>query len=298
VLKTGIVVWLAALAAACSSKPKSSGCSTDTDCKGDRICVSGDCVAPGAGGATYGSHNAADWCQRYADLCPAENFDVSACIARCSQSMTSDDCWFPACGVEVGKCDGQEPGDGSILACGERHGWKQPGGGTGGATGGTGGASTGGTGGASCSANATRCAGDSTVEVCTNGSWRASACENVCNPGEYSVGCVFDAREGRSGCLCAPDGPCGSEQRQCMNDAVFLWCNAAPGSSGTFELFKCSNTACEFGGSATCVQGATPESTGCECSQDCDRCLASCSGEALCCTGCGCFCERACGGFC
>lgn len=119
--------WLlfAALAftASCSSDDSASGtsakgqsCAATSDCAKDLKCVGQVCVPDLPAG----------FCQQYATLCPAENLDVAECESKCvtlATSASKDDCWFAACGAQVGKCDNQEPSDTSIMKCASDHGW-------------------------------------------------------------------------------------------------------------------------------------------------------------------------------
>jgi hypothetical protein len=155
-----------------------SACAIDADCQGARICSSGQCVDPAGSGGSYGTGGQiaigggsstkggscagsgdcakdlkcvaqvcvpslpSGFCQTYATLCEP-TLSVSQCESDCVTTATkasSDDCWFKACGAEVGKCDGQEPNDTSITQCATAHGWKASGTtspGTGGAGGGS-----------------------------------------------------------------------------------------------------------------------------------------------------------------
>lgn len=65
-----------------------------------------------------------DYCQVYAQMCPQEP-KLDECLADCGngQDPGSDQCWFPACAAAVGKCDKDEPGDISVLRCGQARGW-------------------------------------------------------------------------------------------------------------------------------------------------------------------------------
>ena len=118
---------------ASSTSPSANGCGSDADCKGDRVCVDRTCVDPDrapasspGSGSPLGAENASEWCAAYSEQCPKDDHDVQACIAKCSDSanMRSDDCWFRACAVDVRKCEDEEPGDATIIACGETRGWR------------------------------------------------------------------------------------------------------------------------------------------------------------------------------
>ena len=140
-----LVFVVTASVVACSPAPD-DGCSSDAECKDARVCVDRRCADPaGSGGRSTpptsptrpprttdamsprGAEDADEWCVAYAEQCPEEGFDAAACTEKCSNpaSMRSDDCWFRACGVEVGMCDNEEAGDETILRCGEQHGWLQ-----------------------------------------------------------------------------------------------------------------------------------------------------------------------------
>lgn len=86
------------------------------------------CSDPGGGGngtpdATPDTATPAATCQRMLGMCDYSAEDVSRCEEACAVSEAEEDCWFPLCSVETGKCDNEEEGDPSILACGERRGW-------------------------------------------------------------------------------------------------------------------------------------------------------------------------------
>jgi hypothetical protein len=119
--------WFAAVLCAgliaCSSSDTGTGagskkgesCAKSADCAHALKCISQECVPDLAAG----------FCQQYADLCGGDSASVSDCESKCfdTVSASSDDCWFTACGVLVGKCDNQEPNDTSIEACATQHGW-------------------------------------------------------------------------------------------------------------------------------------------------------------------------------
>jgi hypothetical protein len=70
-------------------------------------------------------------CSRYEAMCPEDILikRVSGdCDAVCEKQVSGEAaveeaCVFMACGVEVGKCDNEEYGDPSILACLKDNGW-------------------------------------------------------------------------------------------------------------------------------------------------------------------------------
>jgi hypothetical protein len=112
-------------ASACGGEGEGTGkggdsCSRSADCAAALRCVELRCVPD----LPFG------FCQKYADLCNSRRsrpFDVSSCQLDCERGTTralSDDCWFPACGVEVGMCDNQDPDDVMILQCAANHGWQ------------------------------------------------------------------------------------------------------------------------------------------------------------------------------
>ncbi len=74
------------------------------------------------------------FCDKWASVCPKDAARVADAVASCKtncevgQLMTTEDCAFPACSVETGKCDNDEKGDPSILACIVAHGWTKGGG--------------------------------------------------------------------------------------------------------------------------------------------------------------------------
>lgn len=74
------------------------------------------------------------FCDAWAKVCPKDAARVPDAVATCKtnceqgQLMTTEDCSFPACSVETGKCDNDEKGDPSILACIVAHGWVKGGG--------------------------------------------------------------------------------------------------------------------------------------------------------------------------
>lgn len=77
---------------------------------------------------TGGGSAAGDFCEAYASMCTVEP-ELEACNMICANGTdpTGDEsCWFKACGVMTGKCDGEEPGDPSILLCGIDNGWYDP----------------------------------------------------------------------------------------------------------------------------------------------------------------------------
>jgi hypothetical protein len=125
-LRSLVLGVLAVGAAACGGDGESGtgrrgdSCTRSADCATDLRCVALKCVPDLPTG----------FCQKYADLCDARSsrpFDVSACQTGCERSAAmalTDDCWFPACGVEVGMCDNQEPEDAKILQCATNHGWR------------------------------------------------------------------------------------------------------------------------------------------------------------------------------
>jgi hypothetical protein len=124
----GLVVSGMFLVLACSSSSqgtanqqtgskKGESCSKSPDCADGLKCIEQECVPDLPVG----------FCQQYVDLCGADSeATVSECELKCfdTTSASSDDCWFRACGVAVGKCDGDEPDDVSISNCGDQHGWR------------------------------------------------------------------------------------------------------------------------------------------------------------------------------
>jgi hypothetical protein len=113
----------------CSSHPLEDGsssgspstlnesCSKTGDCASDLRCIAQTCVPDLPAG----------FCAQYDALCPGDLSSVQECELECEEKGTnagSDDCWFPACGAEVGKCDNQADGDAAILACADAHGWR------------------------------------------------------------------------------------------------------------------------------------------------------------------------------
>ena len=80
--------------------------------------------------ADAGGGTPIDLCADYVKACPYDANGLDVCHAEGADGnashadMTEEKCWFLACGAEVGKCDGQEPGDTSIEACASTHGWK------------------------------------------------------------------------------------------------------------------------------------------------------------------------------
>jgi hypothetical protein len=122
-----LIVLLAGGALGCSSSSGGAGtggaskkgesCAKTADCASDLKCINQVCVPSLPAG----------FCQSYETLCPGGVTDVSACEFDCVTNASlaaSDDCWFKACGAEVGKCDNAEPNDQSILACAAKHGWE------------------------------------------------------------------------------------------------------------------------------------------------------------------------------
>ena len=71
----------------CSSS-EDEGCSSDSDCKGDRVCESGKCVSPSGGGgsggavATGGAAGCASECKSPAGTCCAGK-GVCAAVPPC-----------------------------------------------------------------------------------------------------------------------------------------------------------------------------------------------------------------------
>jgi hypothetical protein len=111
--------------AACGSNPDSDddgsgaeqkselgeSCASTGDCETDLKCIEQECVPDLPDG----------FCEAYAAQC-AETLDD--CTFDCFETTfaKSDDCWFRACGVEVGLCDG-DPNEQLISQCGTDHGW-------------------------------------------------------------------------------------------------------------------------------------------------------------------------------
>ncbi len=60
------------------------------------------------------------YCPGYDDQC-----GPSTCGTTCRDVMPSafSSCWLYACGAAVNKCDGEEPGNRSILSCAQDQGW-------------------------------------------------------------------------------------------------------------------------------------------------------------------------------
>ena len=93
-------------------------------------CSGGSSNGGSDGGATGEAGTALDtrnYCGAWASLCPkkattSKLADCKAC--ETSQDFTKEGCYFSACSVAVGKCDNDEPGDTSILACATERGWK------------------------------------------------------------------------------------------------------------------------------------------------------------------------------
>lgn len=65
-----------------------------------------------------------NFCQAYADMCPAEP-NLAECNMDCADGTdpAAGDCWFKACAVMTGYCDNDEPGDPSIVECAIANGW-------------------------------------------------------------------------------------------------------------------------------------------------------------------------------
>ncbi len=93
---------LGALLVACSSSESGGGCSTDQDCKGDRVCESGECVDPGSVGAGGGSQASC------IDQCVAATGDEPGCRQSCAG----------AGGAGGGTSTGGGPGSGGGQATG------------------------------------------------------------------------------------------------------------------------------------------------------------------------------------
>jgi hypothetical protein len=59
--------------------------------------------------------------------CPGyeENCGVSACTTVCGNVAPSgfSSCWIYACGATIDVCDGEEPGNESLLKCAQDEGW-------------------------------------------------------------------------------------------------------------------------------------------------------------------------------
>lgn len=66
------------------------------------------------------SSNSDVYCPGYDDQCGA-----SSCSTVCNDVMPSafSSCWLYACGAAVNRCDGEEPGNKSILSCAQDQGW-------------------------------------------------------------------------------------------------------------------------------------------------------------------------------
>lgn len=76
------------------------------------------------GGDDRGGTPSGDFCQAYADMCPAEP-DLESCNVECADGTdpAAGDCWFKACAVMTGFCDNEERGDPSIVECAISNGW-------------------------------------------------------------------------------------------------------------------------------------------------------------------------------
>lgn len=66
------------------------------------------------------SRNSDVYCPGYDDQC-----GPSTCGTTCNDVMPSafSTCWLYACGAAINKCDGEEPGNSSILSCAQDQGW-------------------------------------------------------------------------------------------------------------------------------------------------------------------------------
>jgi hypothetical protein len=84
----------------------------------------------GCSGDDRGESALGDFCQAYADQCPAEP-DLAECNMECANGTdpAAGDCWFKACATITGKCDNEEMGDPSITLCAIDRGWTDASGG-------------------------------------------------------------------------------------------------------------------------------------------------------------------------
>ena len=114
----------ALLAAACS---ESSGGGSGGGSAGGHTTTSGGGGSSGDGGSGGGGMtvDTMNFCDDWVMQCPSHAGELAACKTNCEQNqmLTSEDCSFAACSVETGKCDNEEMGDPSILACIQEHGW-------------------------------------------------------------------------------------------------------------------------------------------------------------------------------
>lgn len=121
-LRASLTLLLVGALGACSSTTSASDAGASTD-------ASAASTTDGGGGIPGTPVDSKNFCDKWAKVCPkdaARSPDaVATCKTNCEQGqlMTTSDCSFPACSVETGKCDNDEKGDPTILACIVAHGW-------------------------------------------------------------------------------------------------------------------------------------------------------------------------------
>jgi hypothetical protein len=254
-------VWWNALKEADSSVPGdlpdcAGGCTPDCDNKtcGDDGCgdICGTCGedAPVCQSGTCIS----DFCQAYVDQCvpPGDPEGMASCQDLCEQKkiMTTEGCWFWACGVETGKCDNQEANDQSIVDCGIAHGWFEP----------------------NCQ---TDCTGKKCGDDLCGGSCGECAEGETCNDeGQCTGACVPNCADMDGNPLtCGGDG-CGGDCGACGIGQVCIdgVCGEMP-CDGDCLNKECGDDGCGFS-CGDCAQGET-------CSDDgqCGACVPNCTME-------------------
>ncbi len=101
------IALIFALLVGCSSDPPETGCKTDNDCKGDRVCRYGECTSPSTStvptGKPCGAVNIACNCA-YTSAYPGQTTGTTACASgfqifeQCSGYCGPGYPWRTVCG--------------------------------------------------------------------------------------------------------------------------------------------------------------------------------------------------------